>query len=85
MMMADDGTEHELVMLAITPRKFRKWDVLAVGAQSIGLAAGVVADAFTDISCLILRHSEYEQMRHEFHEDAASELETLIADVEGMD
>lgn len=84
--MADYDELHDgMIMAAITPRKFRKWDIFAVSVQSVGLMFGVVADAFTDTAGMILRHSEYEQQRHEFHEDAAAELETLIADVEGME
>jgi hypothetical protein len=80
-----DEVEDEEVMLTITPRKFRKWDLMAISLQSIGHIMSVVSDGFIDSAGLLLRHSEYEQMRHNFHEDAASEMETLIAEVEGME
>lgn len=84
--MADYDELHDgMIMAAITPRKYRKWDAFAVAIQTVGLMVGAVSDAFTDTASMLLRHSEYVQMREEFHEEAAVELETLIADVEGTE
>lgn len=76
---------EDVVMLTITPRKFRKWDFAAVGLQTVARAVGVVADGLTDVAGILLRQSEYEQMMHNVHEDMAQEMEQLITEVEGME
>jgi len=81
----DDELENDVVMLTITPRQFRKWDFAAVGLQMMARVTGAVSDAFVDVAGILLRQSEYEQSRHNFHEDAAYEMEQLISEVEGLD
>lgn len=76
------ATEEDPVLEVITPRKLRKWELLAIGLQTFSAATVALADGLRDMAGVLLRQSEYEQMRHEFMEDAASELETLIAEVE---
>lgn len=78
--MSED-TDDE-VMFVITPRNLRKWDLMAVGLQTVSAVMSSVSDGIRDVAGLMLRQSEYEKMRHEFHEDAAYELETLIKEVE---
>lgn len=81
--MAEDFvSDEDSVFITITPRKFRKWDLLAVGLQTVSRTFSAVADGFTDVAGVLLRHSEYEQMQNTFHQEAAYELETLINEVE---
>lgn len=77
-----DELEDDEIMLLITPRKFRKWDMLAVGLQTVSSVVQALADGTRDAAGVLLRHSEYEQMQTMIHEDMAIELETLISEVE---
>lgn len=83
--MDSEEVENEMVFLAITPREFRKWDFAAVGLQLLARVTGAVSDSFVDVAGILLRQSEYEQSRIDFHEEAAFDLEQLIAEVEGRD
>lgn len=83
--MDDDEFDDDVVLLTITPRQFRKWDFAAIGLQTVARVVGAISDGFVDVAGVLLRQSEYEQQRHNFHEDAAAELETIIAEVEGKD
>lgn len=80
-----DDEFEDVVMLTITPRKLRKWDLAAVALQVVARAAGAVSDGITDVAGILLRQSEYEQMMHNVHEDMAQEMEQLITEVEGME
>jgi hypothetical protein len=76
---------EDMVMLTITPRQFRKWDFAAIGFQTAARLVGAVSDGLVDVAGVLLRQSEYEQERHNFHEEAAYDMEQLIAEVEGKD
>jgi hypothetical protein len=78
-----DEVDDDTVYMIISPRKLRKWDVIAVGLQGISAVAGVVSDMFRDSAGLLLRHSEYEQMMTNIHQQAAFELETILEQVSG--
>lgn len=75
-------TDEDAVFTVVTPRKMRKWDLIAVTIHTASATLGAVSDGLMDMAGVLLRQSEYEQMRHNFHEDAAYELETLISEVE---
>jgi hypothetical protein len=80
-----DDEFEDMVMLPITPRQFRKWDFAAIGLQTAARLAGAISDGLVDLSGVLLRQSEYEESRHNFHEEAAYDMEQLIAEVEGKD
>jgi hypothetical protein len=74
-----DEAQDDTIYMVITPRKLRKWDLMAIALQGFSGVTGVVSDVFRDTAGMLLRHSEFEQQQHEVHQEMAWEIETIKA------
>lgn len=76
-----DDEEYEFVAIKQPriSRRFRKMDLVMLGLQFAHDVATSVADALHDATMLVAADSNYRVDQQAFHEDAAREIESLIA------
>lgn len=75
----DDEIEWEQEEDGIPYRRFMKADLAVLG---LGLVAGIVGAVHETLSAaqtLAAYHANYINSRHDFHEEAALEIETLTS------
>jgi hypothetical protein len=73
-----DEEEYEIVTSPWS-RKFQKVDVIVLGLNLVHGVAQAVADTFLAAQGIFAGHANYMIEQTTFHEEAALEIETLIA------
>lgn len=74
--------EDEFETSAYPPLRTRKIDLLFVGVSFVKDVASAVTEAIGDVQQLVAMHANWQVEREQFHEQAAVELESLLAEVE---
>lgn len=78
--MDDDEYEFMVELPSPLARRFRKIDLLIVGLSMLSDMTQAVADNATLLHDIVAMHANFKIDQDLFHEEAAMEIEALIAD-----